>query len=199
MHKSFISIHLMLLFIASELCTLICAFNFNTSHVTVYLGVIFILFFTYIFQYISCYCLSSGGSDSDIMLDHFNTSHVTVYPVAPFSSDNVQIISIHLMLLFITETYRLTGWDRHISIHLMLLFIESGISKKTFLIQISIHLMLLFICFIRQCNKLFVHFNTSHVTVYQYLYTSTAFASIISIHLMLLFIHSRYKEQRIKI
>ena len=76
---SFISIHLMLLFIWMIKTRYCISMNFNTSHVTVYLGLIPYLFFIDLFQYISCYCLSrSKRNDSES-----------------------NAISIHLMLLFI--------------------------------------------------------------------------------------------------
>ena len=75
-----ISIHLMLLFIYLFSHTLITIFYFNTSHVTVYRHGGLHNSVSTLFQYISCYCLSSRHTDS-------NTG---------------RIISIHLMLLFIS-------------------------------------------------------------------------------------------------
>ena len=75
---------------------------FNTSHVTVY---------------------HSRASFCNSFNIHFNTSHVTVYQQRNCTGSTRDIISIHLMLLFITV------WMYHpcsrcsISIHLMLLFI----------------------------------------------------------------------------
>ena len=76
--------------------------SFNTSHVTLYPSVLFILFyfisFQYIscyslspvvkslkriyyeFQYISCYSLSLQQERKNWKLSCFNTSHVTLYP-----------------------------------------------------------------------------------------------------------------------
>ena len=118
---------------------------FNTSHVTVY---------------------HSRASFCNSFNIHFNTSHVTVYQQRNCTGSTRDIISIHLMLLFITV------WMYHpcsrcsISIHLMLLFINkseciicrnkrfqyiscyclSPSEHPIFLpVFISIHLMLLFI------------------------------------------------------
>ena len=97
-----------------------------------------------IFQYISCYCLSKSS----------RRVHIP------------NLISIHLMLLFI-------------------LFRTHDIQKQ---IVISIHLMLLFIITFIGILPIDFHFNTSHVTVY--LSPSLPFSATfrISIHLMLLFI-----------
>ena len=118
-----------------------------------------------IFQYISCYCLS--------------THHLSIH--------NRNRISIHLMLLFINcyivncllcsifqyiSCYCLSLNTSSvlipflISIHLMLLFILLPVCSLLCMSRISIHLMLLFIEFGRFLNKLSDHFNTSHVTVY---------------------------------
>ena len=55
---SCISIHLMLLFISNVLLYQTKYTDFNTSHVTVYRAINVLLYFTTLFQYISCYCLS---------------------------------------------------------------------------------------------------------------------------------------------
>ena len=75
----YISIHLMLLFIFFKNDLSWQDINFNTSHVTVYPSFPVAKTSGCIFQYISCYCLSSAGEPRpNIQLD-FNTSHVTVY------------------------------------------------------------------------------------------------------------------------
>ena len=74
---------------------------FNTSHVTVYLGLSDDATKTITFQYIPCYCLS---------LDAPQQSHC-------------KPISIHPMLLFIVFINRHTQKKKEISIHPMLLFI----------------------------------------------------------------------------
>ena len=140
--------------------------HFNTSHVTVYrrslpeagtytsISIHLMLLFIFaatspsnlflIFQYISCYCLS--------------THHLSIH--------NRNRISIHLMLLFINcyivncllcsifqyiscycLSYTLSNRNinHNISIHLMLLFIPFTFPFIRSSIVISIHLMLLFI------------------------------------------------------
>ena len=57
-NESYISIHLMLLFIRISHVTLDTVCYFNTSHVTVYQAALTYNKKTLIFQYISCYCLS---------------------------------------------------------------------------------------------------------------------------------------------
>ena len=96
------------------------------------------------FQYISCYCLSSCSSNRDINTSNFNTSHVTVYHLSSFPWYARLLISIHLMLLFIQLPSTLSDSSSVISIHLMLLFILCTFFH----------------------HPRFLHFNTSHVTVY---------------------------------
>ena len=120
---------------------------------------------------------------------HFNTSHVTVYHLFDISPLCSTSISIHLMLLFIVETFfisvlinlfqyiscyclskrgiRVYG-TYSISIHLMLLFIKvlhpNGLSLAVFQ-YISCY------CLSHSGESRFrkIHyFNTSHVTVYPY-------------------------------
>ena len=70
----------------------------------------------------------------------------------------------------------------------MLLFIILSNTVYHILSIISIHLMLLFIKMIRLERANVMHFNTSHVTVYQKALFGISQPSNISIHLMLLFI-----------
>ncbi len=117
-----ISIHLMLLFILRPLLPTSFGNYFNTSHVTVYLLPLHHLVYVYSFQYISCYCLSRTSC---------------------YTRRNI-LISIHLMLLFITTfctfSYIFTLFQ-YISCYC--LSHEQGVRHKN--IKISIHLMLLFI------------------------------------------------------
>ena len=97
--------------------------NFNTSHVTVYLDFSAFDAKVNVFQYISCYCLSTVCVSTVSWCYYFNTSHVTVYqlkrqgmkPGVRFqyiscyclsiirSAFSIAfVISIHLMLLFIS-------------------------------------------------------------------------------------------------
>ena len=77
---TFISIHLMLLFIKEQKAE------------EIYLK---------LFQYISCYCLSHFLLLVQMQLFNFNTSHVTVYLDSNHVLNCPSNISIHLMLLFI--------------------------------------------------------------------------------------------------
>ena len=120
--------------------------NFNTSHVTVYpsfyyiiikprsisihLMLLFILTVItpilshFIFQYISCYCLSPPtGSPSK---HHSKFQYISCYCLSCTVKIPVYnlMISIHLMLLFIVKTCSNTKHVNTISIHLMLLFIS---------------------------------------------------------------------------
>ena len=121
------------------------------------------------------------------------------------------MISIHLMLLFITKRKTGQPYRTDISIHLMLLFIVWDIRRRGYLRYISIHLMLLFIvkktAQIGGHNKISIHlmllFISSAIDLYQspigFQYiscyclsrpsVSLVVFSFISIHLMLLFIH----------
>ena len=92
------------------------------------------------------------------------------------------------MLLFIWFYTASNNRQEQISIHLMLLFITN---KRIFFqinSHISIHLMLLFICPAWSCPYPHLNFNTSHVTVYLCEWYLWVFPLPISIHLMLLFI-----------
>ena len=166
---SFISIHLMLLFIDMMIALSTVEWNFNTSHVTVYLYVPKKLYKQIKFQYISCYCLSHRRTSKrgcnrisihlmllfilsvaflGCMVADFNTSHVTVYPGKASLPAIAKIISIHLMLLFIFSSILIPSRNPD--------------------------------------------FNTSHVTVYRYRFRKPGRKSQISIHLMLLFIWLQY-------
>ena len=102
-YHSFVSIHLMLLFIKFE--------NHNMT-------------FYSVFQYISCYSLSARQNKITQSELRFNTSHVTLYR-GQHGVDDLRIhVSIHLMLLFIKAITGLRCMDIQVSIHLMLLFID---------------------------------------------------------------------------
>ena len=77
----------------------------------------------------------------------------------------------------------------------MLLFIRE-LACASISAKISIHLMLLFIQIQNPDQRNDIYFNTSHVTVYQYLYPLLLWILQISIHLMLLFIMSPSVPQR---
>ena len=76
----YISIHLMLLFICNQNCDSRCGWLFQ--YISCYcLSKIqgASIKYCYGFQYISCYCLSYPVHCLHHSLPHFNTSHVTVY------------------------------------------------------------------------------------------------------------------------
>ena len=98
-----------------------------------------------IFQYISCYCLSASSDIACTFVFHFNTSHVTVYLLAPFLSKWINIISIHLMLLFIAFQYPSVYVMSHFNTSHVTVYRGSGKAEL-------------------ECVW---HFNTSHVTVYR--------------------------------
>ena len=124
------------------------------------------------FQYISCYCLSSS------ILLSISLTH----------------ISIHLMLLFISERGSNENANRYFNTSHVTVYLYPAIPGN-FVIQISIHLMLLFISL--ACYRCFLcqDFNTSHVTVYQFSQIRLIFVCLISIHLMLLFIRTSEQQQ----
>ena len=97
-----VSIHLMLLFIRRR-----SSENAQLFRVSIHLMLLFISktyrrsLFPNLFQYISCYSLSSPSPILLFRYSSFNTSHVTLYlsPVCRLFIPDV--VSIHLMLLFI--------------------------------------------------------------------------------------------------
>ena len=143
---TFISIHLMLLFIGMASKAIhpfrtyfntshvtvyrircMCqngVLNFNTSHVTVYPLAEPADASVAKFQYISCYCLSFSEVIPGPSTNDFNTSHVTVYqdsvPVGCFQIFRFQYISCYCLSIQRLEKEEVV---RKISIHLMLLFI----------------------------------------------------------------------------
>ena len=118
-----ISIHLMLLFII----TLLMSLSFVT-----------------LFQYISCYCLSSSHSSSSsgsFIFQYISCYCLSSYPV------NFFIVNISF---------------QYISCYCLSL----RLCLCSFFLCISIHLMLLFISIWNTPSVFPFHFNTSHVTVY---------------------------------
>ena len=123
----------------------------RTNHISIHLMLLFIFFKSSTshgessFQYISCYCLS-GRRDERVAID---------------------IISIHLMLLFIPNgnAFILSRiWyfnTSHVTVYRIILDRGQGVNA------ISIHLMLLFISCTSSVTVIYFYFNTSHVTVYQ--------------------------------
>ena len=167
------------------------------------------MYFVKLFQYISCYCLSGDKSILLHGIKHFNTSHVTVYRKSIPDHLPDDIISIHLMLLFIrfiislyylmpdfntshVTVYLFAFWhhfsNSSISIHLMLLFIDLFDISPLCSTSISIHLMLLFI--LTGANQLDYNCPFQYISCYclSLLFAHRQCDELISIHLMLLFI-----------
>ena len=166
--QSVVSIHLMLLFIMEikngqtiptgfqyiscySLSILLIALwpirlCFNTSHVTLYLSYSpgdicnTVRFNT---SHVTLYQKEKMNKLIDKI--SFNTSHVTLYPAAGSRPAKRFLVSIHLMLLFISTPPPFTICITVVSIHLMLLFISQ---RFLFLLQLP-------------------RFNTSHVTLYR--------------------------------
>ena len=143
---------------------------FKTSHVIVYL--LFQPFCTFpsSFQNISCYCLSQLN----------------------LAVHQINCISKHLMLLFISSGMNTLSVNVIISKHLMLLFIVKLLSKLFINIQISKHLMLLFISMtMLQILYLDLFQNISCYCLSYRMGDSGMGGKAISKHLMLLFIGRR--------
>ena len=119
-----------------------------------------------LFQYISCWSLSSNIARTDYELSYFNTSHVEVYPAVtaiPIGCAKFQYISCW-SLSSREVPYNLVFT---ISIHLMLKFIDYGFRNiEPFRIFNTSHVEV----YLPDC-RLFIanpsYFNTSHVEVYQ--------------------------------
>ena len=137
----------MLLFIERKFFTENRNYGFNTSHVVIYRRIC--ILYPFVFQ-------------------SFNTSHVVIYrtlvypshlPLLSFqyisccylsvvlttTTPLLNLVSIHLMLLFIGLGQMVIDFVFDVSIHLMLLFIKSAKKAVERGKKVSIHLMLLFI------------------------------------------------------
>ena len=135
----------MLLFILKNKVKKIKNKYFNTSHVTVYHDNSNRYLRFYVFQYISCYCLSTFLCYFRFLQLHFNTSHVTVYH---HTTD-------------ILQNYIKDFNTSHVTVYL-----NRGVENlKFFRFQyISCY------CLSQQTLErlwYLLDFNTSHVTVYQ--------------------------------
>ena len=206
-----VSIHLMLLFIQKTWFIWDRTLSFNTSHVTLYLS-------NHagpkssiaLFQYISCYSLSWSfsspfGSSQGFNTSHvtlyqccyvrnlsytlrFNTSHVTLYLNGSYSDNSSNVVSIHLMLLFIRQPGFSPGLSFHVSIHLMLLFICMAYRLTGQKTCFNTSHVTLYQINTKSQDALLKCFNTSHVTLYQKRVRTCKKLVSVSIHLMLLFI-----------
>ena len=121
-----IQIHLMLLFIRQSFPHLSLQKQIQIHLMLLFIGIGQpMLLCLYSFKYISCYYLSSKGATQEM----------------------VDIIQIHLMLLFILTLLISLSKTSIIQIHLMLLFIKFRRKNYYGVLSIQIHLMLLFISF----------------------------------------------------
>ena len=144
---SYVSIHLMLLFILKIISERLNYLRFNTSHVTLYRSSDEAVQFFRPFQYISCYSLSCSTDLQPVFVLCFNTSHITLYRQTPegivssYSSFNTSHVTLYRLktILYLRRT--------EVSIHLMLLFICVCRTDYSIVSEVSIHLMLLFIGF----------------------------------------------------
>ena len=140
-----VSIHLMLLFIASDSYRVNTSSCFNTSHVTLYHDFIGKLPCVIRFQYISCYSLSGiyQGDDGK----YYMFQYISCYSLS-------------------ISTYK--GLDTKVFQYISCYSLSRNRTNAEENLTVSIHLMLLFID-IRQkdiCSAT-GRFNTSHVTLYR--------------------------------
>ena len=128
------------------------------------------------FQYISCYSLSTFWTYMNTLEQRFNTSHVTLYRRDVGTWTWGWCVSIHLMLLFISQRQpdRRLQWCFNTS-HVTLYRQRTG----------------LWIIW----N---VSFNTSHVTLYHIKTAKQNLWNSVAIHLMLLFIRNAQSWSEIK-
>ena len=182
---------------------------FNTSHVTVYRYQYLDMYHQDLFQYISCYCLSSPRFFNLFLIVYFNTSHVTVYRLYPdpvyskhinFNTSHVTVYpgyiiyydwnkdhfnASHVTVYRYPALYRSPQLSfQYISCYCL----SQSHHVDCFNVNISIHLMLLFI------NKdllfLFLTPKFQYISCYclSWQIQNVRSCISISIHLMLLFI-----------
>ena len=143
-----------------------------------------------IFQYISCYCLSSVVVIWIRKRNDFNTSHVTVYLISirchsilnEFQYISCYCLSMQLPCVSLTIKYfntshvtvyqdeRLDDGSTDIFQYISCYCLSSRRAICIINCGISIHLMLLFISIIDLDFDHESYFNTSHVTVYRRLH-----------------------------
>ena len=140
------------------------------------------------FQYISCCSLSKMVDWKALQFIGFNTSHVVVYPANKFINCIHCIVSIHLMLQFISHAENTTKQAFTVSIHLMLQFIleQSYICQDLRCFNTS-HVVV-YRKRITVNTFQYLCFNTSHVVVYLGSVCLYFIKIFVSIHLMLQFI-----------
>ena len=161
---------------------------FNTSHVTVYLFKSPFMCYNFLFQYISCYCLSKRKP----IIEHWSSGfqYISCYclsssvtPVAP----SANAISIHLMLLFIHILLLLSTGLRNFNTSHVTVY---RCGDK---IQWIYHLFQYISCYCLSClflNGMWHIWTFQYISCYCLSRTScyTRRNILISIHLMLLFI-----------
>ena len=141
--------------------------DFNTSHVTVYRLFLLISIQHFLFQYISCYCLSFWTSVIFDASENFNTSHVTVYLLLSHPIYQPSDISIHLMLLFISSVsfiFIRASLFQYISCYCL-----SAAHRPMLRIDLRFQYISCY-CLssvVSSRSFRFFYFNTSHVTVYR--------------------------------
>ena len=123
-HCRHVSIHLMLLFIPVCPCAISRRKCFNTSHVVIYRLQTFLASFLSLFQYISCCYLSLLYKSHHYTLSSFNTSHVVIYHVENnyCNGINISFNTSHVVIYLLRN--RKSSVSTQVSIHLMLLFIS---------------------------------------------------------------------------
>ena len=99
--------------------------NFKTSHVIVYQGVTTVVSALDKFQNISCYCLSAILSPSPVLKCDFKTSHVIVYRVKVTYPTQRKYFKTSHVIVYRYRSSEVGSCDI-ISKHLMLLFIGCG-------------------------------------------------------------------------
>ena len=173
MHCTQVSIHLMLLFIDGTLIGhhTIALFQYISCYsLSVTLPDNYGTFWK--FQYISCYSLSMYESYSDHFKKEFQ--YISCYSLSERTFIFVirTSVSIHLMLLFISESVR--GISALMKFQYISCYSLSEDGQVTMELQ--------------QC------FNTSHVTLYRREWQKCLGIDAVSIHLMLLFIQLAWKH-----
>ena len=151
-----------------------------------------------VFQYISCYGLSTNGNRASGCRANFNTSHVTVYHVVGRCYER-------LFLFQYISCYGLSPLekDRKTPISLFQYISCYGLSRQVKEGEILLVVFQYISCYglsqkITVQKNIVKYFNTSHVTVYLYRQVAILHRSRISIHLMLRFIASVYLATHVR-
>ena len=161
-----VSIHLMLLFIASDSYRVNTSSCFNTSHVTLYHDFIGKLPCVIRFQYISCYSLSGiyQGDDGKYYMFQYISCYSlsTEDPCGGTYGKQFQYISCYSLSI---STYK--GLDTKVFQYISCYSLSRNRTNAEENLTVSIHLMLLFIAMLSTMSHCILSFNTSHVTLYR--------------------------------